>query len=630
MSRKRDRQGARPPRQPATPAKPPDSPGWNWRRDGVYAALAFVLTFGAFANSLTNGFVYDDGQIIRDNPRLERWWDLPTLFGTSYWDVPTRDLQLYRPLTIMSFAVDRAVLGPGPFGVHLMNVLANALIAVLVYGLAWRLTQRRGLALAVALLFGLHPVHTEVVANGVGRAELYAMLAVLGSAHLHLTHVRGTIGPTGTGPAGRVGRLGCLVGALALYLVALLFKESAIVLPGLLLLMEWLVLRAGRVGAMLPRIGAYALYALPLGVYLAARLAVVGFGSPAAQEVMADASTLQRVLYVSETTWRYLGQLTLPLWLCAEYADYTTLIQPTLATPVTLAALVAWLGAAAVIVWLVRRRQWLLLFGLAWFGLALLPVSNLLVPIGTVRADRLLFLPSLGFVLVLAQLVADLARRQRVAGVALLIALLALYGWRTVTRNRVWHDQTTFWTVTARQNPGSALAALMAGVQHEEAGDFAAAEQAYQRAWELRDGAGFFYKDAHLKYAIRLQQRNERQAAAQRYRLVLERFPDDPTALVNLGQLLFGDDPTRAEAIQLLQRAVAIQPDDHVARFYLGLAYRRDGQRTVALQEVDAAIALHPEQPDYWGAKALRLRELGHESEAAAAQQQAQRLHRRP
>ena len=497
----------------------------------------------------------------------------------------------------MSFAIDRAIFGPGPFGVHLMNVLANAAAAVLAYSLVMRLLRRRAVALIAGLLFAIHPIHTEVVANGAGRAELYSIVALLAALHLHLTYVRRSVERRA-----RDRRMLHLAGAALLYLVALLLKESAVVLPGLLLLMDWLVVEKGRLRAVLPRLGAYALYVLPLGVYLIARLSVVGAGTPAVQEVMAGASGLQRVLFAGETILRYLGQLVVPWRLCAEYADYEHLISPSFADPLVLAALAAGVGGVVLVVWLFRRKQYLLLLAIGWFVLTLLPVSNLIVPIGTVRADRLLFLPSLGFVLAAAYLLAELTGRQKVAGIGLMVVLLGFYGTRTALRNQEWRSQDTLWTATVRDNPGSAMGWLMVGNIRRDQGAFEQAESAYERAWQLRDGAGFFYADAHANHAALLKRRGEQEEAAGHYRLVLEHDPDNRPAMIDLAGMLYREAATRREAINLLTRAIELAPDEF--RVYVNLAqvYRLDGQLDQALKTIDQAIALQPSEP--------RLREL--------------------
>ncbi len=498
------------------------------------ALLVLVCALAAYANSLPNGFVYDDIMAIRDNPRIESPWNLGAFFGTSYWDDETS--KLYRPLTILSFAIDRAVFGPGPFGVHLTNVLANAGLAVLVYALLSGLLAKPGAALLASLLFTLHPVHTEVVANGVGRSDLLSTALALGALLLHLRYARAgkdRIRPDSSRSSAR--RSGIpLAGALALYFGSLLFKESTLPVPALAFLAEWLLLEGGRIGPVLRRWRRFALYALPFGAYLVVRLSVIGAGMPAVQEVMAHASPHERFFHASETLLRYLGQLAFPLRLCGEYSDYSHPVRSSAADPAVLASLLLWPAVAAGVLRLHRSGHLPHVFAVAWFGVTILPVSNLFFAIGTVRADRLLFLPSLGFVLLLALLLAGAPPRFRAPAWILAAGLLGFYAWRTSTRNLDWRSSATFWPVTVRQNAGSPIAWAFLGDVAMARGDFREAERCFGRAIELRDGAGFFYPEAHTKHAQILLRRGERAGAEEEYRLVVLERPRHYAALVNL------------------------------------------------------------------------------------------------
>jgi hypothetical protein len=206
-------------------------------------------------------------------------------------------------------------------------------------------------------VFAIHPVHTEVVANGVGRGELYAALAMMAAAIFHLRAVqperersnaatadpgRGSHRKRAQRPEGGARpsrRALAFATAMVLYFVGMLFKESVAVLPGLLFLMEWLVLRRGRVAEMLPRMLLYMAYGVPLVIFLVIRGNVIGSAIPAPQEVMVGISDGQRMLYASETLLRYIGQLVIPLHLCAEYSDYTNLIRPAVTDPMVAASL---------------------------------------------------------------------------------------------------------------------------------------------------------------------------------------------------------------------------------------------------------------------------------------------------
>ena len=185
-------------------------------------ALLAVLTY---ANSIANGFAYDDVYIILKNERVHRLGDLRNIRLTPYWPTNGTVYGLYRPLAIFGYAVQWALSGGAPWFFHVVNVLLHAGVSLLVFVLLARLTAPAG-ALLGAVLFAVHPVHTEVVANVVGQAELLAAAGSLAACILFIDR-----------PAERIGR-GRWLAIAALYAAAMLAKESAIVLPALLVAVD--------------------------------------------------------------------------------------------------------------------------------------------------------------------------------------------------------------------------------------------------------------------------------------------------------------------------------------------------------------------------------------------------------
>jgi tetratricopeptide (TPR) repeat protein len=587
----------------------PASASWDWRKDTALAVVVLLAAFAVFANSLPNGFVYDDVQVIEQNPRLATPWDLKVFFARPYWSSEQGNAAgLYRPLTLWLFALQRALFGAGPFGIHLVNVLANALLGGLVYALLWLLVGHRGFAFLCSLLYALQPVHTEVVANGVGQAEITAGLCVILAVLFHLRYLRRALPRPGAAipraarrrgepVAETEGRYADVVWAAGLYFVGLLCKESVVVLPGLVFLAEWLVLRRGDLLATLRQWRRYALYVPPLALYLIIRAAVVGRGLPAVQEVMAGVSTGQRLLHAWGVIFNYLGQTLLPLHLCAEYADYTRMVARVW-TPLAVSAVLAGVVVSAVLCgWLYRRRWYLPLFGLGWFFLSLLPASNLLFPVGTIRADRLLFIPSLGVMLCLGWLLTALFRQQRQAGALVSALFLCFYGWRTVTRNLDWRSSESLWLATVERNPGSPIGWRFVGDTYRDRGDLKQAAEAYRKAIDLREGAGFPNPDVHSRYAGVLAKLGQTREAEAHYRKVLEREPRHMVALNNLGeQLLLRGVPR--EAAELFQRAAAAEPDSFMPWANLAQATLALGELDRALSAVQRAIRLAPAEKD--------------------------------
>jgi tetratricopeptide (TPR) repeat protein len=304
------------------------------------------------------------------------------------------------------------------------------------------------------------------------------------------------------------------------------------------------------------------------------------------------------------------GQLLVPVHLCAEYSDYTDPVRRELSDPLVLAAFATW-AAVGVAAWhCFRRGNFVLVAAAAWFALAILPTSNLLFSIGTVRGDRLLFFPSVGFALAGGWAIDWIARRNRVAAYVILAVVLVLYAARTVTRNEDWKSRETLWPATVAAMPGSGIAWSFMGDIQRDRGDRAAAEASYRRSFELRDTLGFG-DAAHNGYAQMLSARGDRAGAEAQYRLVLEKDPKQFTALTNLGELLLRKDATREEAISLLNRAIAVKPGDFMPRANVAQALFAAGRRGEALQAIDEAIRLRPNDPDLRAIKATFLGNVG-------------------
>src|SRR5690606_29123300 len=194
-----------------------------------YAGVACVLAVASGLTSLGNGFALDDVHIIQNNTAVHAL-DLGTLWGGPYWP-KGEALSLYRPLTTTLFAVQWAAGDGNPFVFHATSVLLHAVATLLVFLLLARLLPRTTAgsygALAGASVFAVHPVHVEAVANVVGQAELLAAIALLAACAVWI----------GRDPDAAVSPRG-IAAVAVLYIVGMLSKEHAIVLPALLVAVD--------------------------------------------------------------------------------------------------------------------------------------------------------------------------------------------------------------------------------------------------------------------------------------------------------------------------------------------------------------------------------------------------------
>ncbi|HKW39874.1 MAG TPA: hypothetical protein VJN39_01370 [Gemmatimonadales bacterium] len=389
----------------------------------VVAACALVV----YAGALKNRFAFDDLPIVLWNSLFTKpgaWW---RAFASSYWP-PEMGGGMYRPFTVFTYALDWLVARAPWF--HAVNVLWHAGASVAVAALARRWAGDRA-ALAAGLIFAVHPVHVEAVANIAGRAELMAALFAILAVYAALAR----------------DQLGWSALAAAL---ALLCKENGAVVPALIG-WGWIV---GLARPSRRRMAAYVASWIAVGAaYAIARWFVLrpyaGVFNMAAQFVGASPFEIRLTAVAAFADFARL--LVLPLHL---RVDYSPAERTLVTTPLDgrfllgLACLAAWTGLL-VLAW--RQGRKLEAFGLGWIGIALLPVANLLYPAGVLVAERTLYLPSVGLALAAgAALTAwgergqaeELASRQRAWAVALGLLVVA-GGIRSFLRVPVWRDELT-------------------------------------------------------------------------------------------------------------------------------------------------------------------------------------------
>ncbi len=413
------------------------------------------VAVAAYLNSLGNGFAYDDNAVVvRNDVVTEGRWGEAVL--GPYWRDTVEGAGLYRPVTVGSFVAEWRLWRGDPLGFHAVNVLLHALASLLVLALLSRFVSLPG-ALAGAILFAVHPVHVEAVANVVGRSELLAAVAVLGACLLYLDGASG-------GPGRRAVRL---AGLAVLYLLGLGAKEIAVTLPGVLLLLEMMRTDPVPLATRLRREAlVFVSLAAVLGAYLVLRMSVLG---TLTGEVPAPAlrglSAGERIL-TALTVWpQYLRLMAFPRTLSADYAPGVLMVARSLSLPVIAGGLTLLIWVWGVVA--LRRPAPVVAAGLGWFVVTVLPVSNLLVPAGILLAERTLYLPSVGAALVLAGVVESVAHRapartRRLAATLGVAAGAALFV-RTVERNPTWMSSYTVVNTLALEHPESYLGLLGAG-----------------------------------------------------------------------------------------------------------------------------------------------------------------------
>ncbi|MBN1347270.1 MAG: tetratricopeptide repeat protein [Phycisphaerae bacterium] len=492
-----------------------------------------MIVAAVYANSLHGPLLRDDKTAIVLDRRASdpaRWREI---FTQTYWHGLNND-PIYRPLTTLSFLLNRMVTGDAPWGFRAVNITLHAVVCVAVYALALRLLGGTLGAWIAAALFAVHAVHTEAVTAIVGRADMAVTLLLVLITWVYLA--------TPPNENVRPWRLGAV---FLLTAIAVFCKETAfVVLPWIVFMVLWRrwagsrgpesAKRAARSPARRGRaewvliLGAGLVCASALGLRYALfdRLSRPGDWIPMIDNPLGSASPGQRILTAIGLLGDYLRLLVWPHPLCCDYSYPQIPVAGALTEPAVLVGL-AWIAGFIVSFFLVGRLAssytWTVaVWCLGFFLITYAMISNAVLVIGTIFGERLIYLPSvafcMGFGLLIARLAAHAGPRGKI-GIGLLCAgVLVANAVLTVRRNRDWRDPMALWSQSVRVCPSSARCWLNLAMAYESRGDFDKAAELIRRSLELYDGEW----SHHHALAELLARRNDFEGAAAEHRRAFE------------------------------------------------------------------------------------------------------------
>ncbi len=635
---------------------------WQW------AAVLLAACILTYANGLGGGFTYDDKAIVRDNPRIRSPGSVPQIFATSYFGGPRGAGTVYRPLLLLSYAVQWWIHGRQAVAFHAVNVLLHAGATLLLAALFLRIAIPPVAAFAGALLFAVAPIHVEAVTSLVGRGEVLAAVFTLLYLHLALRHFRLSSfalrasedrSPAAAPPSlfglRRTRRLPALLAALLCYALAVLTKESGSSAPALALLLFVFV----EEGGLRERLGRAFVRGFPVfcgsgaalaGIFLLRRWVLGGFikspgtGIFEVENALFPLDPLPRAVNACVILFRYLGRTVFPLHLSADESAWSIEVVSG-RSPLAIGAVLLLAGITAAALWRLSSRSPLAL-GFLFFCLALLPASNLLFPIGTIFAERLAYLPSAGLCLAAGALIAGSAARRSASGgpcgppnrlgvsggpcgppnrlaaltprrSRLVAAAVLLLGARTIVRNSVWWSDEGLFLNLVRTAPESAKA-------HYDIAYIWADERQYSRAREQYEQATEIYEDYWDAWAGKGRVEKEMgllSDAEDSYESAIEANPRYENGYFGLGMVREArGDPAGAE--EIYRNGLAQRKDS------LPLAYRLAVVRSrlewpAALEDWRRALALGPSTPSVHADFASWLLRVGKTEDAAREARQA-------
>jgi protein O-mannosyl-transferase len=535
-------------------------------KDSLRIGLLLAAVALAYGNTLRNEFTMDDQIYIVNNSQVTH----PSLRGLF---APHKISNVFRPVTFATFALNWRLGGEGTFGFHLLNLILHAGVTLLLYLLLQALLgdslPAKAVAFVAALVFGVHPLHTEAVASVVGRAELLAAGFLFAAWILHLRDQQ--------------------ILALMCFVLGLLSKESAAIFLPLLLVGDY---ARGKWKPLLR----YALFAGITLLYLGILWKVQGgrFGQITISQLdnpLAVIPARWRILNALRVAWKYVGLHFYPAKLSCDYSFNTIPIY--LDWRHTLPALLAAMALVAAWIWAVwKQHTGLILAGGIFLG-GFAVTANILMPTGTIMGERLAYLPSAGFCLLAALGWNWLRERQRVVALAALTAVVAGFGMRTIVRNGDWTNNLNLYSAAVRVSPGSAK------MHADLADEYMASEQRDMAATEFQTALMIYpdYPDALANYGLLKAWKGDKDAGGymmeRAYYMSHRDNPNYDFMAVNYAALLMQTGHMDG-ALAVLNREITESPSYARAWSNRAVIYYKQGQTAPSRADAQAALRLDP------------------------------------
>lgn len=519
-------------------------------------AILLILVLTVYSNSLDGSFVEDD---------LRRWesttWVEDVTVLTLVKNLIMPHGTKYRPMPQLTHIIDYHLWGLNPTGFHITNTVFHVIATLLVYLVMLNISGSRFVPFVSACLFAVHPIHTEAITFIAGRTDAIMAVFFLLSfwSYTEFRKCRGRR------------RYLFYSGSTMFFVFALMSKEAAIVMPLALLLYEFYFYRYSKVVDIFWKLFLPLMpFALIGGCYTYLQTSAGDTAPISANQV--DMVSQLSTMIISYSS--YVSRLIYPLNLSyANYYDWSeSFWRPNATVP-----LLFILSLIVAAFW-VKRYSKIASFGIAWVLSTLLPVSNLIaLDDRPLMADRYLYLPSVGFCMVLSSLIAMpfgrhlkrlKGKKFKLIGFLMFMVLLIGYSVLTLERNPDWSSQRTVLEKIAQQHPTSLYARIILGRYYILERMYDHAIRALTVAIDInRSSAQAYY---HLGRAYDGKRKLSEAEASFKQAIILDGTM--ASAYCDLGGLYFREG-FFDQARQMLTEAIELKPDLKDAHRWLAKIY---------------------------------------------------------
>ena len=545
------------------------------------AGILVLICLAVYGNTLLNGFVYDDMTQVLNNSWIRDVRHLPDIFSKNVWGFQSgRNVSnYYRPMMHVIYLVSYGMFGLKPWGFHLVNIFFHMINSLLVFLVASSLFRPRRLqdtsssplpsfispAFVAALLFALHPINTEAVAWVGAVTDLSYTFFYLCSLYFYIRAEDGFKNKE-------------YFISLASFSLALLCKEPAVTLPAALIAYD-ITFGQGSKGIYFYA-KKYSAFILLLGLYFIVRVQVLGGFAPV--KMNRDLTTYQYCINVFPLISTYLEKLFIPIGQNAIHTFHPLTSLWDMKALLSLSITISFIAA----VFIAYRKSRIIFFGLVVIIVPLLPALYTPAIGESPLAERYLYLPSVGFAIVLATLYSSQTERLQSYRLPIVaMALIAvLFSSLIIARNRIWRDNVTLYTDTIKKSPDAEL----------PRGNFGIA----------------LLEDGRLDEAI------------EQFRVIITKInPSSENAYYNMGRA-YMKKGAYPEAMAAFKKALSLDPNDGDAYRNLLLCYAKSGMIDQAVAEFATMMNLKPGAPD-------TLVLIGNELEKTGLRDEAQKQYKK-
>jgi protein O-mannosyl-transferase len=577
---------------------------------GVLICLFLFFISFLYGSSLNHGFTNWDDQMIYGNPviRSLNWKTILQIF------TPQR-ASTYQPIRLLSYAVDYHFWGLDPLGYRLTNLFFYLLTCILLF-FTTRLLLRRILsssrqasdrmAFFTAFIFAAHPVHVEAVVWLSARKEALHGFFLFLSFYLYMK----------TGEVQERKKRWLYIGlVLTTFLLAILSKPSAVVMPALILIYE-ITRREGKVRSFLREHRSFIVASIGISLLFMAILFKAMSEAGGIKPYYGGSMASNWIISV----YLILYNIKLLAFTTAYSAAYTITASISVLSKWTILVFSTTLFLFLAVVWSKRKTN-LFFFSFFWFLITVLPFLNI-IPISTLLADRYVYLASFGYCLVVGFLLNRLYETRKglsssvffkVLALSLFLGLLGSYSWMTLQQNRVWKDSFHLWADVLKKYPWSSLGNSMMGSVFLQRGENEKAARYLERAINIRPTDGISRCNLGIAYA-RLNQPDK---ALKEFLEAIRLRPDDDLPQIELSTFYFLQKEYQ-KSEEVLKGLLRRNPTNAALHLRLGELYRTTDRLPEAVSQIEEAIRLEPQGLDaYEALGSLYLSNLGDLQKAA-------------